>query len=75
MRWVVAAAVLVVILASCEDNVTNVTVARDSVPAVCRDTVVVVKRVPCVWRDRVGWICLDAPLPDEPDDDHRGDVT
>lgn len=68
MKWLILVLVLPLIVTSCEDNVTNVTV--DSVPA-CQDTVVVIERVPCIWRDG-GWVCLDAPLPDGPDHD-RGD--
>ena len=71
MRWVAVGVLAMLALASCEDNVTNVRLARDSIPAACRDTVVVVKRTPCVWRERVGWICLDAPLPPRPDDNDK----
>ena len=61
-------AVLLLGLASAMSNVTNVRLARGSIPAACPDSVIV-KRVPCVWRRHFGWVCLDAPLPDRPEED------
>ena len=64
------AAALLFVVASCEDNITNVTIARDSMPEVCPDSV---RTRYCVWSERAhSWVCLDAPLPEEPPD--RDDI-
>lgn len=63
----VPSAALLFIVASCEENVTNLTIVHDSTDLrPCPDSV---RTRYCLWSNRAhSWICLDAPLPKEPPD-------